>query len=272
MSDFTIVTVLHDSAPQLVRLLDSLDRHLPDQAQVVAVDTGSRDDGAAQARARGVTVVELPDNPGFGAANNAGIEHAEHDVTVLLNPDIELVDDSLRNLVEDARACDALLVPRLLNRDGTIQDSAHPEPGTRREIVRAFFPRTGEPWRADEPRQVGWAIAAALAAKTTILKRLGPFDPDGFLFYEDMELCLRADVPTCLVPDVQLIHDGGHSTGATNRLEQEAQRRRDVVADTRGATAQRRDDLAQLLTFARAAAFKRRARDQLRALRVARRA
>lgn len=270
---FTVVTVLHDSERHLAKLLASIDRHLPgdERPQVIAVDTGSRDDGPRHAMTWGAQLVDLPDNPGFGAANNAGIEHATHDVTVLLNPDIELLDRGILELVADARACDALIVPRLLNPDGTIQDSAHPRPGSKREIVRAFLPRTAEPWRAEEPRRVGWAIAAALAAKTEILRRIGPFDPDHFLFYEDLDLCLRADVPTCLVPDVQLLHEGGHSTGPT-RLAQEAERRREVIQRTLGPKARARDDLAQAITFARAAPFKRRAREQLRALRVARRA
>lgn len=266
---FSIVTVLHDSGPELERLLASIDRHLEDGPQLIVVDTGSTDDGPDQARQADAEVVELPDNPGFGAANNAGVARATHDVTVLLNPDVELLDDGLERLVADARACDALLVPRLLNPDGSVQDSAHPWPGTKREIVRALLPRTGEPWRSEEPRQVGWAIAAVLAAKTRILQRLGPFDPDHFLFYEDLDLCLRADVPVCLVPDVALLHEGGHSTGPT-RLADEAMRRREVVRQRLGDTAMKRDDVAQLITFARAAAFKRRAREQLRALRVAR--
>ncbi|CAA9473933.1 MAG: hypothetical protein AVDCRST_MAG85-156 [uncultured Solirubrobacteraceae bacterium] len=271
---FTIVTVLHQSGPHLEKLLASIDRHLPggeERPQVVVVDTGSTDDGPKAAREWGAELVELPHNPGYGAANNAGVERATHDVTVLLNPDVELLDGSIGDLVADARACNALLVPRLLNPDGSIQDSAHPQPGTRSEILRAFVPRTAEPWRSDEPRQVGWAITAALAAKTEILRRLGPFDPDDFLFYEDLDLCLRSDVPTCLVPDVQLVHEGGHSTGP-QRLQDEARRRREVVGKRLGPRAQRRDDLAQLITFARAAAFRRRSREQLKALRVARRA
>jgi N-acetylglucosaminyl-diphospho-decaprenol L-rhamnosyltransferase len=269
---FSIVTVLHDSKPHLERLLASLDRHLDDKPQLIAVDTGSTDGGAEAARAWGAEVVDLPDNPGFGAANNAGVERATHDVTVLLNPDVELLDAGLATLVEDARACNALLVPRLLGEDGSVQDSAHPQPGTTKEILRAFTPRLGEPWRSDDPRQVGWAIAAALAARTETLRRLGPFDADAFLFYEDMDLCLRADVPTCLVPDVALRHTGGHSTGDLDRLAEEARRRRQVVEARCGPRAVLKDDVAQAVTFLRAAAFRRRARRQLRALWVARRA
>ena len=109
-------------------------------------------------------------------------------------------------------------------------------------------------------------------ARTDTLLRLGPFVPRANLFYEDLDLCLRADVPVELHPDVALLHEGGHSTGP-DRLDVEARRRREVVAERLGPRAAALDDAAQALTFARAALTgKRRPRDQLRALRVARRA
>lgn len=273
---FSVVCVLHESAAELGVLLDSIARYA-NAAQIVAVDTGSRDGGAELARARGCEVVELPDNPGFGAANNAGLERARHDVTVLLNPDCELLDGGLIDLVALARERDALLFPRLLNADGSVQDHAHPLPGTAAEVLRALLPArlAAQPYRATRPREVGWAIAAAVVAATATLRRLGPFDPGAFLFYEDMELCLRAHaagVPCELRPEVALRHTGGHSAHRTDRLALEARRRREVVGRTLGSRALRRDDAAQWLTFARGAAVRPRSRAQLRALREARRA
>jgi GT2 family glycosyltransferase len=268
----TVVTVLHRSRPHLERLLDSLGRHVPGETQVVAVDTGPDDGGARLARDRGAEVVALPGNPGFGAANNAGIERAHHDVTALLNPDVELLDAGLLTLAGRVRERDALAVPRLLNPDGTTQDTAHPAPGTRSEILRALLPArlAPQPYRAGQRREVGWAIAAALVARTATLRALGPFDPEHFLFYEDLDLCLRSPVPVELHPDVALRHEGGHSTGS-DRLAAEAKRRREVIGRNLGAKALRRDDVAQALTFGRTAVFKPRARAQLRALREARR-
>jgi GT2 family glycosyltransferase len=264
----SIVTVIHDSAAHLTRLLDSLDAHAPGR-QVIVVDSGSSDDGARIARERGAEVVDLPHNPGFGAGNNAGIARARHDVTALLNPDVELLDDGLLRLAERAKP-GTLTFPRLLNPDGSVQDTAHPLPGTRGEILRAFLPAriAPQPYRATSTTTVGWAIAAALVAPTATL-RATPFDEDAHLFYEDLDLCLRARCE--LHPDVALRHVGGHSTGA-DRLALEARRRREVVAERLGPAALRRDDLAQAITFARAGVRSRRARAQLRALWVARRA
>jgi N-acetylglucosaminyl-diphospho-decaprenol L-rhamnosyltransferase len=267
---FSLVVVLHDSAGPLAALLASLDR-LPQRPQLVAVDTASADDGPALARAAGAEVVALGENPGFGAANNAGVELARHGVTVLLNPDCELLDGSIARLA--ARAADGRLwVPRLLDPDGSVQRSAHPLPGTVGALLPALvhpplLPEPlrdrVEPYRAERPRSVGWAIAACLAARTDVLRRLGPFDPRQFLFFEDMDLCLRAraaGIPTVLDPTVRVRHLGGHATGPAYAGEPHdvlARRRRAVVAANRGRTAAALDDVAQALTFATRSAVRR---------------
>ncbi|MGH2847832.1 MAG: glycosyltransferase family 2 protein, partial [Thermoleophilaceae bacterium] len=89
MTRFAIVTVIHDSAVDLERLLDSLDL-LEERPPVVAVDSGSSDAGGALAAGRGAEVVDLGENRGFGAGCNAGLELVEAPVTALVNPDVEL--------------------------------------------------------------------------------------------------------------------------------------------------------------------------------------
>ena len=267
MTPFSIVVVLHDSAGPLPALLASLGR-LPSPPQLIVVDTASSDEGPALARAAGAEVVVLEDNPGFGAANNVGVERAEHPVTVLLNPDCELLDGSLALLAARA-AGGELWVPRLLNPDGSLQRSAYPLPGT----VGALLPAVVhppilpepllervEPFRSERARSVGWAIAACVAASTETLRRLGPFDPGQFMFYEDMDLCLRAraaGIPTVFEPAVRIRHLGGHSTRPVYDVDPHdllAQRRREVVGANRGSAALALDDLTQALTFGTRAA------------------
>lgn len=244
---FTVLTVIHDSARELRGLLASLDAHLPHPAQVVVVDTGSTDDGAAVARAAGATVVDLPHNPGFGAANNAGLDRAERDVTALLNPDIELRDGGIQALAAAARAADALHVPRLLNTDGSRQDSVHPLPGSVAGLLGAVTP--GPLRRRIGEARPGWAIAAAVVARTSTLRALGPFDPATFLFYEDLDLFLRArdaGVPLVRHAGVALTHAGGHSTGRED-VALQVSRRREVVRKRLGSRALAQDDLSQLV-------------------------
>jgi N-acetylglucosaminyl-diphospho-decaprenol L-rhamnosyltransferase len=288
----SVVVVLHDSAEDLQRLLRSLEP-VADRPQLIVVDAGSSDDGPQIAAAWGAEVVEAGD-VGFGAANNMGLARATHSITLLLNPDIVVHEPPvLERLARHARRRDALHVPRLLNPDGSVQRSAHPLPGRAAALLPAVvhpraLPRAlrerADPWRAERERPVGWAIAAAVAARTSTLRALGPFDAEQFLFFEDLDLCLRAraaGVPTLLHPDLTLEHRGGHSTGPAYGGEPHAllaRRRREVVRANLGSRALALDDAAQALTFATRAAARaatRRAagreRAQLAALRAARR-
>jgi N-acetylglucosaminyl-diphospho-decaprenol L-rhamnosyltransferase len=203
---------------------------------------------------------------------------------VLLNPDCELIDGSLAALAARAERREALLVPSLLNADRSLQRSAHPVPGGADALLPTVWPPRAmprplrerfEPWRASRPRVVGWAIAACLAARTDLLRALGPFDPAAFLFYEDLDLCLRAraaGVPTELRPEARVIHHGGHATGpalGARALDLRARRRREVVGARLGPRALALDDAAQALTFgARALAGRRRTQNlaELRSL------
>jgi GT2 family glycosyltransferase len=270
--NYAAVIVLHGSRKELARLLPTIA-----PAQLVVVDAGPDDGGAELAREHGAELIVRRDNPGFGAANNLGIERVTQPVTVLLNPDTIDARDVLPELASRARA-NGLHAPRLLNADATLQRSAHSLPGTFGAFLPAAFgvlPRAiahrAEPYRAQTPRTVGWAVAACLAARTDTFRRLGPFDPGIHLFAEDLDLCLRAraaGIPTILHPDLELTHTGRHSI-EDEPFELLARQRRDVIERRLGRRARRRDDAAQLLTFATRAAVKRpneRERAQLDAL------
>ncbi len=246
MTGFAVVTVIHDSASELERLLASIERFLRPPPELIVVDSGSTDAGAEVARAAGAR--------GRGARRQPRLRRGQQcrpgsacplPVTALLNPDTELLDDGLVKLVAEAATRNALLVPRLLNADGSVQDSAHPLPGTVEALIPAALPRPllpgplrrrYEPWRSSRPRPVGWAIAACVVARTDLLRRAGPFDPGAFLFYEDLELCLRAadlGAPTLLRPSVSVRHLGGTSVARAlgdDALALAARRRREVVA------------------------------------------
>lgn len=292
-----LVTVTHDSEHDLGELLASVSRHLP-AAHVVVVDSGSHDGsiGCAKSWSGHATVLDQGDNVGFGRATNAGVAAVDEPVTVVLNPDVELLDDSLSALAAEVMRRDRaerILAPLVLRSDGTREDSAQLEPGAAALTLTALMPsaalpsalrRQVDPWRADRPRRVGWAVGCCLAARTDTLRRLGPFDARIFMYGEDLELGLRASdhgVETWFWPTARVLHKGAHSTRAAfggEAFELLARQRRDVVARRRGPRRQRVDDLQQLATFANRVGLKRllrrpaeRERLQLAALRSARR-
>jgi N-acetylglucosaminyl-diphospho-decaprenol L-rhamnosyltransferase len=258
---------------------------------VVVVDSGSSDDSVVVAREAGADVLVL-DNVGYGAAANAGVARCEAEVAVVLNPDVELVDDSLASLAAQTEP-DRLYVPLTLLPDGRRQDVAHNGPAGFSDLAIALGPpaalpppvrRRIQPWRDDRPRRVDWPVAACLVARTETLRRLGPFDPEIFLYAEDLDLGLRAreaGVETWFWPTARVVHHQSHSTTRAfggEPFERLARQRHDVVARRLGARVASRDDALQALTFANRVALKRllgrpadREREQLAAVRRARR-
>jgi GT2 family glycosyltransferase/glycosyltransferase involved in cell wall biosynthesis len=285
-----LVTVTHDSADALATLLRSAQRHLPG-VRVVVVDCGSGDDSLALARSHpGAVAVDAGANLGFGRGSNLGLEQVTEPVTVFVNPDVELIDDSLRELADASLGPDGesrLLAPRVLYPDGSRQDSVHPAPGTTAELARVLLApdttpgRLGvalAPWRSQRPRPVGWAVGCAVGGRTETLRRLGPFSDQIFLFGEDLELGLRAareGVQTWFWPAARVLHARAHTTARVyggEPFERLALARHRAIALGAGERVARRDDLTQAALFAGRLAVKRalgrdagRERSQLRA-------
>ena len=267
-----LVTVAHDSAPELERLLASVARLLP-AAHVVVADAGSSDDSAEVARAAGATVVDPGGNVGFGRANNLALEAVTEPVTILLNPDTELVDASLAELaLAAAERDDRILAPLLLRPDGRREASAHPAPLSPGALALALAPPGAlphrlrvlvEPAQARRPRRVGWAVGAALAAPTSTLRALGPFDPELFLYAEDLDLGLRAaraGVETWIWPQARVIHHAGHAAARAfggEPVDRLVTTRHAVVARHRGERAARLDTAVVALTHATRYGIKR---------------
>jgi N-acetylglucosaminyl-diphospho-decaprenol L-rhamnosyltransferase len=266
-----LVTVIHDSAPELDRLLRSVARHLP-AARVIVADSGSSDGGAAVARAAGAEVVDPGGNVGFGRATNAALAGVSEPVTLVVNPDLELIDGSLAALARAAARERAILAPVLLRPGGRREASAHPPPLSPAGLALALGPARAlprplreavEPWRATRPRRVGWAVGACLAARTETLRALGPFDERIFLYAEDLDLGLRAarqGVPTVFWPAARVVHHAGHAAARAfggEPHERRARARREVVRRHHGRAGLGLDDAAQALTHAGRGALKR---------------
>jgi GT2 family glycosyltransferase len=248
---FSIVVVTWECAALLKRLVASMNAHLSGSEELVIVDNASTDapERAAREWKGDIVFVRLDENRGFGAANNVGVERASHAVVVLLNPDTELVDDSLRTLVALALELRALVGPRLLNPDGSIQPSASgPEVGVW-PWARAFLPgavtprallRYTEPYRLEERVRVAWLIGACVAAPREMLRTLGPFDETIHLYSEDLDLGLRAaeaGIASWFCPsECRIIHHGGGSAAQAGAAEADARRE---AATTRRAVLRR---------------------------------
>ena len=95
--------------------------------QVIVVDSGSSDNTCEMVREQfpQVTLFDMQKNVGFPAGNNIGIQAAVGRVIYLLNPDTEIVEDALPQMLRTLEATPNLgmVGAKLLNTDGSLQSS-----------------------------------------------------------------------------------------------------------------------------------------------------
>jgi GT2 family glycosyltransferase len=157
----------------------------------------------------------------------------------VLNADTRLAEGAVAALSGylDEHPEAAVVGPRLVREDGSLQPSAlpFPRPVTLRPLVR-HLPLLREwylpTWSHSSARAVPYVLGAALCLRRTAVEEVGGFDPAFFLFYEEVDLCRRlrrAGWQVHFAPITTVIHTGGASTGqrpeTARRERAEAERR-----------------------------------------------
>jgi GT2 family glycosyltransferase len=208
------------------------------QVQVIVVDNASIDGSAAMVE-REFPEVELIRNRinlGFGPANNLGFKSVRGRYVVLLNSDAFLTEGSLRRSVkhmnDNPRA--GLGGGRLIGRDGSWQPSARMFPTVLTDLIvhsglAARFPRSRFFGRADrtwademEAAEVDWVPGAYSIIRSDVLAITGLFDPRFFLYYEEVDLCMRIKQKGYSIwywPDIAVVHIGGDSSRQVRSVE-----------------------------------------------------
>jgi GT2 family glycosyltransferase len=199
--------------------------------EIVVVDNGSTDGSVAMVRADfpGVTLVDDGGNIGYGAASNLAFSRINAEYVLLLNADTRVQPGALDRLTRylDAHPKAAVVGPKLLNDDGSLQASCFPFPGTLGWLVendpvapvigaipfgRQRTLRYAPPTASTE---VPWVLGAALAIRRSAFEEVGGFDRAFFMYFEEVDLCRRlSDVGWQIhfCPDAEVTHVGQAST------------------------------------------------------------
>jgi N-acetylglucosaminyl-diphospho-decaprenol L-rhamnosyltransferase len=228
--DVSVVVVTYNALPWLEQCLDSVRG-----CDAVVVDNGSTDATVAFARSRGVRVIEQ-ENKGMGGGNNAGMRATDGRYYFLLNSDAWVEGDALDRLVEyaDAHPEAAVVGPKLLNPDGTLQRSARGEPtfwrlATEYLFIRKLAPRSRRlnplyrgDFAHDRTEEVDWLYGPALLVRREAADAVGLFDEDFFMFSEEVDWMTRfrrAGWSVVFFPGAEVVHVGGASHGGTLYVE-----------------------------------------------------
>jgi N-acetylglucosaminyl-diphospho-decaprenol L-rhamnosyltransferase len=219
MADVSVVVVTYNSMPELERCLESVSGH-----DVVVVDHGSTDGSVELVRERfpQVRLIEQ-ENRGFGAGMNTGMRAAGGRYFLLLNADAWVLGDAVEKLraFADEHPDAAVVGPRLLNPDGSLQPSVRGFPTLWRLATEYFFlrklaPRSrllnafhGAGFDHRSMREAEWLGAACLLVRREAADDVGLFDEDFFLFSEEVDWCWRfreAGWKVLFFPGAEVVH------------------------------------------------------------------
>lgn len=168
------------------------------------------------------TLVQRPDNPGFGGGANAGVTVLEPRAPflgfVIMNNDLMIepgfLDAAAKALEpEDVGAVGGPILvgfeqPRLWYAGGAIR----PLTGTVRQSHSSSD--------AEKRREVGFVPGTAIAVRADAWSQVDGFDTGYFLYNEDIDLCLRlkrSGRRLLFEPGMTCLHDLGETTGSSHR-------------------------------------------------------
>lgn len=183
--------------------------------EVIVLDNASQDGSADAVRRQfpGVRVIAQDFRAGFGANHNTVIRATRGRYVYVLNEDTVSDDWGFARLVSeiDAHPRVAALGPRLVYPDGRQQDSAWRFPTPL--VTMLGVPTLGKVGvtqsRGKRPRQVDWVMGAALLLRRQALDVVGLFDESFFIYFEEVDLCLRlhrAGWEVRYFPKVTVVH------------------------------------------------------------------
>lgn len=224
--DLSIIIVSYNTKKLTRGCIESIIKFKPKIGlEVIVVDNGSTDGSVEVLRKlkvlnSNIEIVECKKNLGFAKANNQGMKRAKGEYVLLLNSDTKVTKGAIDKLIEFAKSrSDAgVIVPQLLNENGSVQASIFRFPTVLRNIRQWWFGERGildkyYP-KVKEPVEVDIAVMSAFLITPKALKKVGRLDGRYFMFYEDFDYCRRinrASLKVYYLPSAKIYHYHGAS-------------------------------------------------------------
>jgi GT2 family glycosyltransferase len=242
-TDVAVIIVNYGTADMSIAAVESVLHRAPDglTVEVHLVDNASPGDDAAVLRQTAprwgdaVTLHLESTNHGFGRGNNVVLHKlaqraAPPAKVFLLNPDARLETNAVAQLSAflDQHPKAAVVGSAILH-EGSLAPAtcAFRFPGAISEFVDAvnfgpvarLFKTKTVAFPADMPLQeVDWVSGASMMARMDAMTAVGFFDPDFFLYYEEVDLMHRLKRKGWQVwhlPQAKVVHVAGAATGVT---------------------------------------------------------
>jgi len=232
MKSISIIIVTYNSEEEIVNCINSLLPQLKEiNGEIIVIDNNSYDNTISlinNISDNRISIIQNEKNLGYTKANNQGINHADGEYVLLLNPDTIIPNNTINNLVDEIRDNKYLSViaPQLRFPNGKVQNSCRRFPRRRDIIYESFglgriFKDSKEfnYWKMidfdhSKTKLVDQPAGAALLIPKKIINEIGLLDEQFPMFFSDVDYCRRirdADYSVFYTVNTHIIHKGGAS-------------------------------------------------------------
>lgn len=227
--EVSVIIVTWNAASYIATCLESLMDDLKSiYHEIVLVDNASSDGTAelVQERFPRITLIKNSQNVGFARACNQALLAKPADYVLFLNPDTKVLPGAVGTLIEFMKnhPRTGAVGPTLLNPDGSSQLTGNAAPSLKNLFYEIFFldrvfPKSRIFGRhkmsyldRTDSLEVDWTMGACLMMRKSALDKVGAYDENFFLYFEETDLCLRlkkAGYQIYVAPQARVIHFGG---------------------------------------------------------------
>jgi len=227
----SIIIVNYNSFAHLQKCLESVIHHSQDiDYEIIVVDNNSTEGEVEKVTSHfnDIILIKNKVNQGFSKANNQAAKVARGKYLLLLNNDTVFVENSLIKLLKYSESVSNNIIVscKLLNEDGSLQNSAYFFPSVTRLLGATFFLDQLLPnvqlfskydksvRRASDPIEVDAIMGALMFIPKNTCDLLGGLDERYFFYNEDVDLCYRLKKiggRIVYIPQTSIYHLGGAS-------------------------------------------------------------
>lgn len=230
--DLSVIIVAWNSQDWIARCLQSIFAQTSDIGlEVIVVDNASEDKTVQfiMNQFPQVSVIQNRGNAGFAAAVNQGVRASHGRYICWLNPDTEISDRALEQLVEamDRDNSIGVIAPQLHNEDGSTQASIRRFPKALDQAMillklhaiwpdakslARYFARDFDYSRQQDAEQV---MGACMVVRRALIDQIGSLDARFYIWFEDVDFCYRTKTQSSYrvvyLPTAHITHFGGDS-------------------------------------------------------------
>jgi len=245
--DLSIIIVSWNVKELLSRLLDSIFQYTEGISyEIIVIDNDSRDGTIdflktqyrEQISSQQLKLIENKFNAGFAKANNQGLKIASGEFIAFMNPDMELLENSFEKTMLAIKQSPnvGVVTARLLYADKSLQPNLKSFPTLASQILvllklhhfffwlpvlRKYFLKN---INYAEYNYVDQVMGAFIFTRKEIIEKIGGWDEDYWLWWEDVELCRRIkdlNYDILYIPTTEIIHYEGKSFEQTSGLRKQ---------------------------------------------------